>query len=131
MGVNETIEQIKMDHDAVQRKLAGDKQTENTKTFAEKEKLGSFHAVSICTEHVCYGVDFSYLRPVQFLRQEQAIFCMGDGYKFAIEGDNMELLFTLLKARAIARIVHGEKIEIGQTVINVESVTAEPLEGEK
>lgn len=135
LGIEQEIIKIKKEQSALDKRLEKMGGTEGSSIptpsgthYAEKEIKTTFHTVQLCTKQARYGVQYAYLRPLQFIEESETILCAGDGYQFVIEGGNMLLLFEMMCARAVACIKQGEKIEIGETVIDVKSVIAEPMQ---
>lgn len=104
------------------------KEKDTKKNYADKETKGKFDRIQICTPLARYAPQYINLRPLQYLEQHNIILCYADGYKFEIEGDNMPFLFEMMAAHAISRIKENEKIQIGEIIINVSSISAEALE---
>ena len=107
------------------------KDEEPKKNYADQETKAKFERVQFCTALARYAVQYINLRPLQYLEQQDVILCYGDGYKFEIEGANMLFLYEMMAAHAISRIKEGEKIEIGEMIITVESITAESPDAEE
>lgn len=90
--------------------------------FADKENLATYTMVQIGNAEIRHAVHFSYLRPLQYLKSEDAIFCSGNGQEFVIYGTNMMLLFDMLCGCNVLKVIEGQTIEIGDNEIVVERV---------
>lgn len=113
--------------DDILKEQATTKDDSPKKNYSDKEIRAEYQVVQFCNAQGRHGVQYIHLRPLDYMESEDVILCAGNGYKFAIQGKNMILLFEMMCARAISRIKEGEKVEIAEIVISIESVIVEPL----
>lgn len=122
-----------MTKSALDKRLEGiikkneNEQNDNAKHYADREIKTTYYAVQFSTASASYGIEYQYLRPKVYDKNNDVITCSGDGFSFIVSGENMALLFDLICSHAVHRIEEGKRIEFGETVISVESVIVETL----
>lgn len=105
------------------------------RTIAESRsgqlEVGRFQDLLIDTDVVAHSIPYIAIRQRVLFKEKDTILFEGDGYAFAVTGDNMVDLLRMINLHQLAEISQGGSYHFNGKEIRIHSIIAEPLGGEE
>ncbi len=92
-----------------------------------KLEAGNYPDLFIDNNLACYSIPYLRITNRVFSPTHNALMFNGEGYAFAIEGDNLRLLLRMMNLHRLAEIIEGQTYHFEAKDIVIKSITIQPL----